>query len=140
MNLFIYYLFIIFGGGGWGGQTVHWNSELEMPGLRNPRVQMATGHDILVMFWEREDYVHGDATWKQANWSKLTRCVLNTHCSKAAEVASSFVQVASSTNQKAIKNFFLIFFSYKKSNFTFFLFVQMWCFHTREVLMLFFFY
>jgi len=50
MNLFIYLLFIIFGGGGWGGQTVHWNSELEMPGLRNPRVQMATGHDILVMF------------------------------------------------------------------------------------------
>jgi len=44
------------GGGGRGGrQTVHWNRELEMPSLRNPRVQMETGHDILVMF-EREYY------------------------------------------------------------------------------------
>jgi len=44
---YLFIIIIIFGGGGWGGQTAHWNSELEMPSLRNPRVQMATGHDIL---------------------------------------------------------------------------------------------
>jgi hypothetical protein len=59
--------------------------------------------DTTSLSWRRENiYIHcDDATWKQGNWSKLTRCVLNTHCSKAAEVASSFVQVASSLAQVA---------------------------------------
>jgi hypothetical protein len=50
--LFIY-LFIFLAG---GGQTVHWNRELEMPSLRNTRVQMATGHDIFVM--KEREYLH----------------------------------------------------------------------------------
>jgi hypothetical protein len=69
MNYLFIYLFRGgrgWGGGGWwgGGETVHLKRELEMPSLRNPRVQTETGHDILVMF-EREYYIQCDATWKR---------------------------------------------------------------------------
>jgi hypothetical protein len=118
-KLWIIYFFILFlflGGAGGTNCSLeqgNWDANPEKFTCPNGN---RTRHPCHV--WEENIYIHcDDATWEQGNWSKLTRCVLNTHCSKAAEVASSFVQVASSlaqvassTNQKASRIYYFYYY------------------------------
>lgn len=126
-----------------------------MPIPRNPRVQMATGHDILVMFEKRiftsivmiprGNRVTG------LNWLDVYSTLIVARLLRWLVPLSRWLVPWPRWLVQPIKkhqeftifiiilNFFL-FFLFLKETLLYFLFVQIWCLHTREVLILFLFF
>jgi hypothetical protein len=143
MNYFLFFIFLFFYFF-WGGET---NCSLEQgkwDAMRNPRVQMATGHDILVMF-EREYY---NPLWCHVatggNWSKLTRCVYATLIVASllrwlVPCPGGLVQPIKK-HQESLFYFIFRFFFYKKSKKIFyFYFLRFFCYKKASRIFIFLF-